>query len=281
MTAVAALLVVAGVVAAVAWWADRSPQTGDGIAQPTPTRPTATTTTSSSPVVVESTRDVRVDGKTVTVEEVSNVVEGDAAIAEPARAGALGLRFVGSSVVTPDGRSRRFEAPITLQASGELTVRSRYRLTRCPDILPSQWPPAAEFPDATRSFLRVDGPLHTAYALCPNAQSEARPRPGLTGALASGPGGTVRLTWQGADSLTIRAIGSASGVAALVPDPSCDAACVAQIPPRSAEEIQLQPVDPCPPATRNDTLTILVAGGGGRSTVVRVGIPGLHREICR
>jgi hypothetical protein len=232
-------------------------------------------------VVVESTRDVRVDGRTVTVEEVSNVVGGDAAIAEPTRAGAVGLRFVGSSVVTPDGRSRRFEAPITLQASGELTVRSRYRLTHCPDLLPSQWPSAAEFPDSTRSFLRVDGPLHTAYALCPNAQTEARPRPGLTGALAGGQGSTVRLTWQGANSLTIRAIGSASGVAALVPDPRCAGACVAQIPPRSAEEIQLQPVDPCPPATRNDTLTLLVTGGGGRSSVVRVGVPGLHREICR
>jgi hypothetical protein len=230
--------------------------------------------------VVESTRDVRIEGTTVTVEEVSNVVEGEAAVAEPTRDAALGLAFVRSVVVTPDGRSRAFESPITLRASGQLTVQTRYRLTDCPDLLPSQWPPSTVFPDATRSYLRIDGPLHTSSALCPRADSKARALPQLTGRLADGSGSQVRLTWQGNTTLTIRAIGSASGVAALAPTPSCDGACVAEIPARSAEQIQLQPVDPCPPATDSDALTLLVADRGGQGSVVRIRVPGLHRQIC-
>ncbi len=281
LATVAALLVGVVLAAAVTWWATRSPDTGGGTAERTPQPSTATATTSAAPTAIESTRDVRVDGTTVTIEEVSNVVEGDSAVAEPTGDAALGLTFVRASVVTPDGRSRAFESPITLSAGGVLTVLSRYRLTHCPDLLPSQWPSSTAFQGATRSFLRIDGPLHTAYALCPRATSSARPLAGLGGTLADGSPTSVRLTWRGSAPLTVRAIGSASGVAALAPTPSCDGACIAEIPARSSGQVQLQPVDPCPPATRSDMLTLVVGDRAGRGLLVGLRIPGLHRQICR
>ena len=116
-----------------------------------------------------------VDGRTITVEEFSTVLDGASVRAVPAAAVPLGLELLDTSVVTPDGRSSDFDSPVTLDPSGSLTVRSRYRLTDCPDILPTQWPSPAEFPDATRTYLRLDGPLHTAYALCPDVRGKAEP----------------------------------------------------------------------------------------------------------
>jgi hypothetical protein len=223
---------------------------------------------------------VSVDGATVTIEEVSVLAEGAKVIAEPTQDTPLGLRLLGSSVVTPDGRLDTFDAPVTLTVGGSLTVRNRYRLTGCPDVLPAAWPSPAEFPGTTRSYLRLDGPLHTASALCPESPSRAKQLPGLTGALVEGDAVVVRLTWRGADDLTVRAVGSASTVAALVTDPRCDGPCIATVAGGGSELVQLQPVDPCPPATADDSLTLVVGPSGKRAAVVTVRVPGLHRAVC-
>ena len=223
-----------------------------------------------------------VSGQTITVEEVSTVLDGDSVRAVPAESVPLGLELIDTSVVTPDGRTTDFDAAVTLDASGSLTVRNRYRLTDCPDVLPTQWPSPAEFPGATRTYLRLDGPLHTAYALCPATQGRAESVSGLTGTLVPGRSSRVRLSWSGGDTLSVEAIGSASGVAALVPEPGsgCDTSCVALLNPRSSVTIGLQPVDPCPPATTSDRLTLLVTGGSFPPSPVSVRIDGLHRAIC-
>jgi hypothetical protein len=89
----------------------------------------------------------------------------------------------------------------------------------------------------------------------------------------------VRLRWLGTQTLTIKAIGSASGVAALVPNPDCDASCVASVASGGSSEIQLEPVDPCPPATDDNRLILVVQISGSVSTVA-VKVAGLADAIC-
>ena len=221
-----------------------------------------------------------VEGDTVTVDEVSDLVDGDTAIAHPTDVAPLGLRLVDSAVVTSDGRTEAFDTPITLTASGSLTVRNRYRLTDCPDVLPAQWPSTTDFPDATRTYLRLDEPLHTAYALCPGAPSGARPLPQLSGLLVGGDGVLVRLRWQGTGDLTIQAVGSASGVAALAIDSPCGASCVATLTSGGSAVVQIQPADPCPPATTDDNLTLTVAAPDEPALIVSVLVPALHVAVC-
>jgi hypothetical protein len=231
---------------------------------------------------VESSRDVTVDGRTITVEEASTVLDGDGVRAVPAASVPLGLELIDTSVVTPDGRSSDFDSPVTLDPTGSLTVRSWYRLTGCPDVIPTQWPSPAEFPDATRTYLRLDGPLHTAYALCPDARGKAKPLPGLTGVLTSSRPTRVRLSWTGGQALSVSSVGSASGVAAVVPEsaPECRVSCVVRVRPASSAPLTLQPVDPCPPATTSDRLTLLVTGGGAAPSPVSVRVDNLHRAVC-
>ena len=272
---------VAFAIGAVAFlWPDpaKSPTASEPTASLTGGTPTPAWTEEAA--TIESSREVSVDGSTVTIEEQSELVEGESALAEPTRGTPLGLRLVNTTVITPDGRAKMFDAPITLTASGSLTVRNRYRLTGCPDILSTQWPSPAEFPGATRTYLRLDGPLHTAFALCPRAESKAKQLPQLTG-VVDGSGVAVRLSWRGPDDLTIRAIGSASGVAALATDPQCDGSCIATITGGGSALVQLQPVDPCPPATRDDSLTLVVGASAQQVSVVIVRVPALHRAVCR
>lgn len=278
MVTLVGVILTIGVVAAL--WRDTEPS--QDLAGPTPgtTAQTPIPSQSKPTATVESTRNVSVDGTTVTVEEVSDLVDGVSAVAEPTQGAPLGLRLVDSAVIAPDGRKRAFDAPITLTPSGSLTVRSRYRLTACPDVVPVQWPSPAEFPDATRSYLRLDGPLHTAFALCPKASPKAKQLPQLTGVVVGGGAPAVRLTWKGSDDLIIRAIGSASGVAALATDPECDAGCVATIDSGGSAFVQFQPVDPCPPATTDDSLTLILEVSGRRTSVVAVRVPELHRTVC-
>lgn len=287
IAAIAAVVVavVAGVALAsgalVVPWPDQAPS--GGVADPTRTVTSSSPTPSQTETAatVESSRDVNIDGTAVTVEEVSDLVDGESAQAEPTQVTPLGMRLVNSAVITPDGRANAFDAPITLTASGSLTVRNRYRLTDCPDILPAQWPSPTEFPDSTRTYLRLDGPLHTAFALCPKAASKARQLPQLTGAVVEGAGLAVRLTWQGPDALMVRAVGSASGVAALATDPQCDGSCIATISSGGSELVQLQPVDPCPPATTNEALVLVLDSTGQQPSLVSVRVPELHRAVCR
>ena len=276
----AATLVAAVVVVAVVVWPEPAPGGDPAAATPKP-NPTATPSSGAEPPTVESTREVSIDGNTVTVEEVSDVVDGKSTVAAPATNTPLGLTLLHTSVVTPDGRSRSFDDPLTLSSSGSLTVRNRYRLGDCPDVIPGQWPVATSFPDATRTFTREDGPLHTAYALCPKATPRAKQLGALQGKLAdtAADAVTVRLVWTGAQPLTVRAVGSASGVAVATPDAGCNDACVAVIAPRTATPLLFTPVDPCPPATTSDRLTLVVRGGA--DDVVALRVQGLAKALCR
>ncbi|MFL6288975.1 MAG: hypothetical protein ACJ73L_11325 [Actinomycetes bacterium] len=225
---------------------------------------------------MESERTVTVNGSVVTVEETSTVVDGGGVRAVPPTSAPLGLELLSSTVETADGRSRDFDAPLRLQPSGSLTVVGRYRLTDCPDLLPTQWPSPSEFPDATRTYPRLEEPLHTAYAICPREHSKAKPLDGLSGTMVDGVAPTIRLKWAGSSPLTIATIGAASGVAALVVEPGCNGACAAEIAADGETTITLQPVDPCPPATTDNSLTVKVEGG----ELATVNISGLHQAIC-
>ncbi len=230
--------------------------------------------------IVESNRTVTIDRETITVEEVSTAVDGEAARAVPATRTPLGLQLISSAVISADGRSKPFDAPVTISRSGTLTVRNSYRLTDCPDVIPTQWPSPADFPGASRSYVRLDEPLHTGYALCPDSKSKAAQLRDLAGAVIAGNASRLRLTWLGDQTITIRAIGSASGVAAIVANPTCDASCVASIPPGGSTELQLAPVDPCPPASENNRLTLVVQIASRSSTAV-VEVGGLSQLVCQ
>ena len=271
-----ALLIV--VVGALAFWlssrdADPSVRPQPGESAPTPSTSVETTTPSAR---VESERTVTVEGSVVTVEETSSVVDGGAARAIPPTGAPVGLELLGVTVETADGRSTAFSSPVKLQASGSLTVVGRYRLTDCPDVIPTQWPSPSEFPDATRTYPRLEEPLHTAYAICPGAKSKAKSLDTLSGALTDAATPTVRLKWSGTSALTIATIGAASGVAVLVTEPGCNGGCAAEISPGAEVTITMQPVDPCPPATDDDTLTLKLASG----EVVALTVPDLHRAVC-
>lgn len=221
-------------------------------------------------------RIVTITGSQVTVEETSTLAAGGQARGVPAVKSPPGLSFVGATVVSADGRNEPFDAPVALAQPGSLTVRGHYRLTDCPDLLPVQWPSPAEFPGATRSYTRLEEPLHTAYALCPDQPTRAASEDRLRGTLAPGTTTAVRLAWSGITPLTITAVGSAASVAAVVVEPGCGGTCVAQLNPGGAATVTLQPVDPCPPATDDDRLTLELDDG----RLVAVHVPDLHEAIC-
>jgi hypothetical protein len=227
--------------------------------------------------LVESQRVVTVAGNRVTVEETSRVVQGHTAHAIPATTAPTGLKLVALAIATADGRRVAFDSPTALDAAGSLTVRGTYRLTNCPDLLPVQWPSPSEFPDATRTYPRLDEPLHTVYAICPDAKSRASALDGLTGTVIPGPVPTVRLAWDGAAPLTISTIGSASGIAVIAVEPGCHGGCAAEIPAGGSATVALQPIDPCPPATDSAAMTLVIDGRPMTSVV----IPRLSAVICR
>lgn len=282
-----AVVAAAAVLLALTWWLTHDSSQSS---PPATTAPSDSSSVSTSPSesaattsTVTTTRTVSVNGAIVTVEERSEVSGGDSQ-AVPVSGTPLGLTLVDLVTVADDGRSSAFDAPLSLSSSGSLTTRGRYRITDCPDLLPPAWPSPVEFEGSTQTYLRVEEPLHTAHALCPDARSHAESLGGLSAVLdpgdngtAAGPGiPTVRLRWDGAQQLDIIDVGSASGVAALPVELGCDGDCVAELPPGGSATITLQPVDPCPPATDDDTLTLKRGGGD----VVSVIVKGLHRSVC-
>lgn len=266
------LLVVGG----TAWWMARTDTTPDA-SDPAPS-PVSTPPSESPGLLVESEREVTVEGVVVKVLETSRLVEGATVQVAPPSATPLGLERLATVVVTPDGRTSPLTEPVTLTSGGAITVRGRYRLTACPDVLPTQWPSPADFLAAARSYPRLDEPQHTARALCADARSDAVRLDGLTGALTDG--GATRLAWNGDETLTIDAVGSASGVAVVVPQPDCAGACVVRIPAGGSAPLQLQTVDPCPPATTDDSLVLVTTVGEQSSRIVAIKVPGLHRALC-
>ncbi len=271
--AAAVLLVVGG----TAWWMTRTDTASDA---PDPAASSVSPTPPVSPgLLVESEREVTVDGAVVEVLETSRLVEGGTVQVAPPTATPLGLELLATAVVAPDGRTAPLTEPVTLTSEGAITVRGRYRLTACPDVLPAQWPSPADFLAAARSYPRLDEPQHTARALCDGARSDAGRLDGLSGVLTDD--GDSRLSWKGDRTLTVHAVGSASGIAVVVPQPVCDATCIARIPAGASASVQLQPVDPCPPATTDDSLILVVSEGDDPSRVVSVEVAGLHRTVCR
>lgn len=274
-------LLTAAVAAAgfVLWPSNSSPTKAPILTPPSASVESARPSRSQATATVESSSNVTLTGNTVTVEDVSSLVDGETVRAVPSALTPRGLQLIDASVIGADGRARSFTDPVTIAVGGTLTVRSRYRLTQCPDVIPTQWPAPVEFPKATRSYVRLDGPLHTADAICPEAKSAAEPLTGLSGSVLAGDVARVQLNWLGTQSLTVTAIGSASGVAALVPNPDCDITCVASIPPGGSTDVQLQPLDPCPPATESTRLALVVQVNGRTSTVA-VEVAGLDKAIC-
>jgi hypothetical protein len=289
-----AALIAVGLAAVVIWWVSRgspsttadagvttSPTSSQTSAEPSPAPSGTEPSGSESPAAgadVTTTRSVTVAGEVVTVTERSTVA-GGRAVAAASRQTPPGLRLVSISTVTKDDGVITLVDRVAVTSSEPLTIRGRYRLTSCPDLLPAAWPSPVDFVAGTQTYERVQEPLHTAYALCPDADSRARPLPGLTATVTDEAAigvPQVRLRWQGAQALTIAAIGSVSGVAALPVELDCGGDCVAALSPGASATVLLQPVDPCPPRTDNDTLTLLLDGG----SVVRVDVAGLHREVC-
>jgi hypothetical protein len=246
----------------------------DPVASPAPTTPST-----SAGLLVESEREVTVEGAVVEVLETSRLVEGATVQVAPPAATPFGLELLTTVIVTPEGRTAPLTDPVTLTPEGAITVRGRYRLTACPDVLPTQWPSPADFLAAARSYLRLDEPQHTARALCANARSDAGRLKDLRGVVATG--GQPRLIWNGDDVLRVDAVGSASGVAVAVVNPVCDGTCVVRIPAGGGTLLQLQTVDPCPPATTDDSLVLVASVGDQPSRIVAVEVPGLHRTLCR
>ncbi|HEX5018392.1 MAG TPA: hypothetical protein VFX15_12510 [Actinomycetes bacterium] len=262
---------------ALTWWlAVRSPGS-DGPSTATTPDAFSSATPRGAASTVESERVVTVDGNVVTIEETSAVSAGGATKVMPSRATSTGLSLIGASVVTAQGLSQSLDAPIELTPAGSLTVRARYRLTDCPDLLPPQWPSPTEFPNAIRTYTRINEPLHTAYALCPDKRSRAKPLDNLSGSVDAGLPVTVRLEWTGSSPLTIDTVGSASGVAVVVVEPGCGGSCAAQVSPGETAMLSVQPIDPCPPANTNDVVTLKRADGD----VIALTVKGLHRAICR
>jgi hypothetical protein len=276
---VVAIVAAVVVVGALAWWLSRDSSRSPLTAVPSPTT-SGTAEPSANPDIlttVTTTRVVLIDGDTLTVEERSEVSGGNTE-ATPVTSTPLGLELVGLATLGSDGRTATFDGPVTLAPSGSLTVRSRYRVTDCPDLLPPAWPTPVDFVGSTRAYVRVDEPLHTAAALCPGVRSRARSLTGLTGTVVAADAEvpTVRLRWEGPGTLEVASVGSASGVAALPVELGCGGSCVAELTPGGTASLTLQPIDPCPPATDDDTLTLQRAGG----ELVAVTVDGLHRAVC-
>ncbi len=277
---VAIVLVGTLLIGTLAWWlTSRDPGDANTVTDAESPGNSASMTDaapSASTSVVESERVVTVNGATVTVEETSRVIDGAKARAVPPTSAPTGLRLMDAGVVSADGRSTAFDSPVTLQRSGSLTVRARYRLTDCPDVLPTQWPSPSEFPGATRTYPRLEEPLHTAYAICPDAKSRAGNIEGVSGRIITASVPTIKLTWTGSSPLNIATIGAASGVAVLAVEPGCDGRCVALLPANGDATIPLQPIDPCPPANDNNDLTLVLDNGN----VFAVPIQGLASAVC-
>jgi hypothetical protein len=250
-----------------------------------------TTSAPDAAGAVETIRTTTVDrSDVVTVVEVSRVVSDAGVVARPLRAAPTGLQLVELRVTGQDGRSTPFTDPVDVGASGSLTVTARYRLVDCPDVLPALWPSPTAFPNALQTYVRLDQPLHTAAALCPEKRFRSSTSSGIKGELLDGPAVRVQLSWNGGDTLSVSGIGSASGVAAVIvdraaecgSDPSCLAGldAVTEAGKTSTSVFSFKPADPCPPGTDSDRLVLLVTGGSFPPAPTAIEVKGLHQAVC-
>jgi hypothetical protein len=246
----------------------------------TPTEPAQPT----SRAQLEATRLVTVSGSRVTVRETTQVADGGpVSVAPTNKQPAVGIEPGAVTVVGEDGSRQPFTEPVSLQTGRSITVQGSYRLSDCPDLLPTQWPsPIVVVPgDWTRTFTRVEGPQRTARALCPPKKSNAKQLRGLGGTMVvRGRQPIVRLSWSKPRALTVRAVGSASGVAVSARGPRCRDGCVARAKPRSSVRIALRPLEACPIRGKSNLLTLRVSFSSGGPRTVGLNVKGLGRRVC-
>jgi len=291
-------LVVAGAGSAYLLFQDDpspSPDASDEVSGPV--TPTATSDSSKTKSVVEATRDTKVRGATVTVRESISLVGGtEVRIAPDDAKPAAGLQWRSSSLVNEDGTTPAFDAPLALTEGGSITIVGTYRLTRCPDLLPTSWPTPVKIVGGNweRTFTRTQVPLRTARAICPKANSSAKELRGLSGVMLRSRAAVVRLRWEGKSPLVIDIVGAASEVAVLTRASACKGECVTQIKRNSTARIALRPVDRCAIGGRSNQLTLQVtktdgaSGASGSSggtpnsgnRMVSVSVPGLAAKVC-
>lgn len=240
---------------------------------------------------VEATRDTKVRGTTVTVREsISLVGGGDVRVAPQSAKPAAGLVWLSSSLINEDGTTPAFDAPLALTEGGNVTIVGTYRLTRCPDLLPTSWPTPVKIVggDWKRTFTRSQVPLRTARAICPRADSSAKELRGLSGVMLRSRAAVVRLRWEGKSPLVIEVVGAASEVAVLTRSSACKGECVAQIKRNSTARLALRPVDRCAIGGRSNDMTLQVskskapsrAAKQSGSRMVSVSVPGLASKVC-
>ena len=247
-----------------------------------PTAPATQTTTASRAAKLTASRVVELKGRRVTVEETIAARDGDVTIAPSTAKPAPGLRRESVRLSGGDGTDQPFTEPTSLVAGGSITITGRYQLTRCPDVLPTRWPtPSTVVPgDWSRTVVRSESPQRTVRALCPKSRSTAQRLSGLTGSLRPGKQPVVRLRWRGPGQLTVRAVGSASGVATLGRGRRCAGGCLIRLPRGQRALLRLQALEPCPVGARSNRLTLVVNRPGGGTRVVEVTVTGLGKSLC-
>ena len=280
MPAIVGLIVVLVLVGAGAMWLTKR---SDSAATPQPGPTLLSSTPPAQPATLQESRVVEVHGRTVNVSESTTVVSGGPVTVVPStKPPALGLSESQTVVVGQDGSNQPFTTSTTLAVGRTLTVEGRYQLTDCPDLLPTQWPsPTTIRPGHwSRTFTKVSVPQRTSRALCPTAKSKAAQPSTLSGSMSSGKQPSVRLLWSGSKPVTVTAIGSASGVAAIGVGPRCPGTCVAQLVPGTSATIRLHPLEQCPVAGRTDTLTLRLTVKGRSPQTLGVRVKQLGQRVC-
>jgi len=248
-------------------------------------------TPSATESVVEATRETNVRGDTVTVRESISVVNGgDVRIAPDNAQPPPGLVWQSSSLANEDGTTPAFDAPLALTAGANVTVVGTYRLTRCPELLPTSWPTPVRLVGSAweRTYTRTQVPLRTARGICPEATSTAKELRGLSGAMLRSRAAVVRLRWQGKSPLVIDVVGAASEVAVLTRSSACKGECIAQVKRNSSVRLAMRPVDRCAIGGRSNLLTLQVSKSPAPSNarqpdgsrMVGLTVPRLAAKVC-
>lgn len=234
------------------------------------------------PARLEVSQTVDVDDNTVTITQTNSLTSGGPVELKPRTVPPpAALIPVATKVVQQTGVSSPFTDAIRLTAGSSVVVQSRLRLASCPDLIPTRWPsPTIVTPGGwTRVVVAAESPLRTARALCPGERISATPLDALRARLDPDRRLTLRLTWRGKQPLTVSAIGSASGVAAVALSRNCQGRCAARLAPNSSSAIPLEPVEACPSGGRSAVLTLLVTLAR-RDRLARLDVPRLGRAVC-
>jgi len=252
--------------------------------EPTDGPPASTPAASIQQATLESTRVVEVDGSIVKVSETTLVVAGGPVTVSPSeRPPADGLRAIRLVVASQDGSTQPFDGPTTLTAGHSVAIDGRYRLTQCPDLIPTKWPTPTTVLHSnwSRTFTRVQEPLRTSRVLCPKSRSTAKKIRGLSGSTIRAKTPVVRLLWSGTKSATVTAVGSVSGVAAIGVSARCGRGCITKLRQGSSARVRLLPLEACPVGGKTNLLTLRLGIGNGRIRTVVINVAQLGQRVCR